>query len=72
MRTAHRRASHLKRETMPKWWRKPIDAAQVIDCKLAHWTTIDQFTSGRATETELWDLVFNGFMYASTWRPSPA
>jgi len=37
-------------------------------CKLAHWTTIDQFTSGRATETELWDLVFNGFMYAELMR----
>ncbi|MDP2074603.1 hypothetical protein [Hydrogenophaga sp.] len=68
MKTAHRRAAHAKRDTMPKFWNRPLTSDQMTRCKLAHWTTIDQFTSGRATETELWDLVYNGFMYAELMR----
>ncbi len=68
MRTAHRRAAHAKRDSIPKFWLRPLTSDQMTRCKLAHWTTIDQFTSGRATETELWDLVYNGFMYAELMR----
>lgn len=68
MRIAHRNAAHAKREMLPHFWRKPITSDQMTRCKLAHWTTIDQFTSGRATSTELWDLVLNGFMYAELMR----
>lgn len=68
MKTAHRRAAHAKRDSIPKFWLRPLTSDQMTRCKLAHWTTIDQFTSGRATETELWDLVSNGFMYAELMR----
>lgn len=68
MKTAHRQAAHAKRDMIPKFWLRPLTSDQMTRCKLAHWTTIDQFTSGRATETELWDLVYNGFMYAELMR----
>lgn len=68
MKTAHRRAAHAKRDSIPKFWLRPLTSDQMTRCKLAHWTTIDQFTSGRATEIELWDLVYNGLMYAELMR----
>ncbi|WP_137920432.1 hypothetical protein [Hydrogenophaga sp. 2FB] len=67
MKTAHRRASHAKRE-LPKFWQPTITADQVATCQLAHWDLIDRFTGGRATQGDLLDWIETGLTYSELMR----
>ena len=64
MRTAHRTAARAKRQIMPKWFRPKLDADQISSCKVAHLDLISRFTSGVATEQDLWDFVHTGLTYS--------
>lgn len=71
MNTSHRKASHAKRSTratLPKFWRPKLDADQVVSCKVAHWDLLARFTSGNATEHDLWDFVHTGLTYSELMR----
>jgi len=56
------------RGPIPKFWRPKIDASQQLDCKLIHWDLIDRFTSGAATQDDLWDWIETGFTYSQLMR----
>jgi len=71
MKTAHRTASHAKRQhlsQLPKFWLPKLDAGQQLDAKLIHWDLVDRFTSGTATHVELWDWIETGFTYSQIMR----
>lgn len=68
MKTAHRRAAHAKRAILPKWFHPKLDADQIVSCKVAHWDLLDRFTSGRATEHDMWDMVHTGMTYSELMR----
>lgn len=68
MRTAHRLASHAKRNELPKFWRPKLDTSQVLDAKLIHWDLIDRFTSGTANVGDLWDWIETGFTLSQMMR----
>lgn len=71
MRTAHRTASHAKRQQlaqMPKWWVPKLDAGQQLDAKVIHWDLIDRFTTGTANVGDLWDWIETGYTYSQIMR----
>lgn len=68
MKTAHRRAAHAKRANLPKWFRQKLTPEQETACKIAHWDLITRFTSGRATEHDIWDMVHTGLTYIELMR----
>jgi hypothetical protein len=71
MNTAHRTASHAKRQhlaQLPKFWQPKLDAGQQLDAKLIHWDLVDRFTSGTATHVDLWDWMETGFTYSQIMR----
>lgn len=68
MKTAHRRASHAKRATMPKWFLPKMDAEQILDCQVLHWDLLERMTHGRATGDDLIDWVATGFTYSELMR----
>jgi hypothetical protein len=71
MKTAHRTASHAKRQhltQLPKFWQPKLDAGQQLDAKLIHWDLVDRFTSGTATHFDLWDWIETGFTYSQIMR----
>lgn len=68
MNTQHRKASHAKRATLPKWFRPKLDADQIVSCKVAHWDLLGRFTSGQATEHDLWDFIHTGLTHSELMR----
>ena len=68
MNTQHRKSSHAKRSTLPKWFRPKLDADQIVSCKVAHWDLLRRFTSAEATEHDLWDFVHTGLTYSELMR----
>lgn len=71
MKTAHRTASHAKRQhlnQLPKFWQPKLDTTQVLDAKLIHWDLIDRFTSGTANVDDLWDWIETGFTLSQMMR----
>ena len=71
MKTAHRTASHAKRQQftqLPKFWQPKLDSNQVLDAKLIHWDLIDRFTTGTANVGDLWDWIETGYTYSQIMR----
>lgn len=68
MRTAHRRAAHAKRATLPKWFLPKMDADQILDCQVLHWDLLERMTHGRATGDDLLDWIATGFTYSELMR----
>jgi hypothetical protein len=66
MKTAHRAASHAKRQyqgQLPKFWAPKLVPSQCLDAKIIHWDLIDRFTSGTADKGDLWDWIETGYTY---------
>lgn len=71
MNTAHRTASHAKRQyagQMPKFWQPKLDTTQRLDAKIIHWDLIARFVSGTANDGDLWDWIETGFTYSQIMR----
>lgn len=73
MKTAHRIASHLKRNAikdlaLPKFWRPKMEATQQLDAKVTHWDLVSRFSDGTATQDDLWDWMETGFTYSQMMR----
>lgn len=69
MKTAHRIASHHKRNAiqdlaLPKFWRPKMEAAQQLNAKVTHWDLVNRFTDGTAKKEDLWDWMETGFTYS--------
>lgn len=69
MKTAHRIASHHKRNAiqdlaLPKFWRPKLEPTLQLNAKLAHWDLVTRFTDGTATQADLWDWMETGFTYS--------
>lgn len=66
MNTAHRTASHQKRQyenQLPKFWRPKLAPDQCLDAKIIHWDLISRFTDGSANDGDLWDWIETGYTY---------
>ena len=53
---------------LPKFWRKPLSAAQKLTCQTIHWDLLSRFTDGTGTRDDLWDWMETGLTYHQFMR----
>jgi hypothetical protein len=71
MNTAHRMASHAKRQTypnIPKFWQPKVPPNVQTTAQIIHHDLIASFITGKADESILWDWVEAGLTYSEMMR----